>query len=107
VAVSIRRDESRSLKLMLVAVKQVVSPAVRTTEAPPCWLPSNSVTRKPAAILIEDASLSSPPRLTMSAVLKLPVPVKLAAQPVKPQCWKSCTIGVPPRGGVVTEICPL
>ena len=76
------------------------------TEAPVCLLPSNSVALKPAATLIEDASLSSPPRLTMSAVLKLPVPVKLAAQPPKLQCWKSCTIGVPPAR-VVTVICPL
>src|SRR5262249_4264821 len=34
---SILSDDSRSLKLMLAAVKHVVSPAVSTTEAPLCW----------------------------------------------------------------------
>ncbi len=91
----------------MFATKHVVFPAVKVTEAPVCWLPSNAVTLKPAAILIEDASLFTPPRLTISAVLKFPVPVKLATQPPKLQCWKSCTIGVPPPPGVVTEICPL
>jgi hypothetical protein len=35
----------------------------------------------------------------MSAVLKFPVAVKLAAQPPKLQCWKSYRSAVPPRGG--------
>jgi hypothetical protein len=39
-------------------------------------------------------------------VLKFPVPVKLATQPPKLQCWKSCTIAVPPPW-VVIVVCPL
>src|SRR5262245_16231320 len=91
-----RSDDSRSLKLMPAAVKHAVSPAVSTTDAPVCWLPSNRVTLNPAAIRIDEASLSMPPRLTRSAVLMLPAAVKPATQPPKLQCWNTCTIGVPP-----------
>src|SRR6185436_4228582 len=83
------RDDSASLKPR--PTKQAVSPPVRVIERPVWPSPSKRVARKPVAILIDDASLLTPPRLTRAAVSKLPVG-KLACQPPKLQCWKSWTV---------------
>jgi hypothetical protein len=85
VVLSIRIEESMSLKPLFT--RQVVSPALMVTDVPVWLSPSKRMARYPAATRIEEASLFGTPAPARALVLKLPVALKLAAQPPKLQCW--------------------